>query len=487
MRLASGYRARRSRFCTYLSCAKLTASLKLKDIHSDSMLTEAVAYYHDILNEKDVAEASRQMLDEGLERAKLIFGGRRLSPYLRPHFITEEDFSRVSNVCETVWSAIQKVKDAATGDRDLIDELGLTKTERELVSIDPGYRHVSPTARLDSFLTDTSYKFVELNGECPAGIAYGDAAYRIFSSLPVMQRFAERFNVRPLYSRHMMLDVLLESYAEFLGRKPERTPNIAIVDLKNLPTQKEFELFQEFFEARGYSTIICSPEELDWDGRKLRKGDFEIDIVYKRLLVNEYLPLMEEYPALLKAYRARAVCMVNSFQSKLIHKKALFAVLTNKRYGHLFSENEQAAIREHVPWTRRVRREATDYFGKKIDLVEFIALQRDRFVLKPNDDYGGHGISIGWNTDEIAWEEAIRNALSNGDYLVQERVPTARELFPALRADGTFEFSEQLVDLDPLLFFGKVGSAFTRLSSTELANVSSGGGMVPTFVVNRRS
>jgi hypothetical protein len=43
--------------------------------------------------------------------------------------------------------------------------------------------------------------------------------------------------------------------------------------------------------------------------------------------------------------------------------------------------------------------------------------------------------------------------------------------------------SEQLVDLDPLLFYGKVGSAFTRLSTTELANVSSGGGMVPTFVL----
>ena len=42
---------------------------------------------------------------------------------------------------------------------------------------------------------------------------------------------------------------------------------------------------------------------------------------------------------------------------------------------------------------------------------------------------------------------------------------------------------EQLVDLDPLLFNGRVGSAFTRLSFTELANVSSGGGMVPTYII----
>ena len=46
---------------------------------------------------------------------------------------------------------------------------------------------------------------------------------------------------------------------------------------------------------------------------------------------------------------------------------------------------------------------------------------------------------------------------------------------------------EQLVDLDPLLFDGIVGSAFTRLSSSELANVSSGGGMVPTFIISEKS
>jgi len=86
----------------------------------------------------------------------------------------------------------------------------------------------------------------------------------------------------------------------------------------------------------------------------------------------------------------------------------------------------------------------------------------------------------------MGWDEAIHNALANGDYLVQERVPTAREVFPALTAEGTINFAEQLVDLDPLLFNGKVGSAFTRLSSSELANVSSGGGMVPTFIISER-
>ena len=450
------------------------------------MFPEAVARYHDLLANQDLAESSRALLDEGLEKAKLIFGGRRLSPYLRPHFVSETDFARICRICETVWSAIQKVKDAAVADEKVVDDLGLSEIERELVAIDPGYQAVSPTSRLDSFLTQTAYSFVELNGESPAGIAYADAAYDIFSSLPVMKEFAADYNVRAMYGKQFMLDVLISSYEEYLGRKPERVPRIAIVDLAGVPTVKEFELFRDFFERSGYPSVICTPQELEFRDNRLSVAGQAIDIVYKRLLVNEYLPILRDYPALLDAYRAGAICLVNSFRSKLIHKKALFAVLTDPKHADLFSSDEQATIRAHVPWTRVVKDEHTDYFGREVNLLDFIRADGERLVLKPNDDYGGRGITIGWNVDQRGWDDAINNALADGDYLVQERVPTARETFPALTDDGRVEFAEQLVDLDPLLFNGKVGSAFTRLSFTELANVSSGGGMVPTYIVSKK-
>ena len=457
------------------------------------MFPKAVAHYHELLKDAELAESSRKMLDEGLEKNRLIFGGRRLSPYLRPHFVTETDWARIVGICETVWSALQKVKDAAVADEKILDELGLTDIEKELVAIDPGYKQVSASSRLDSFLTEDSYSYVELNGESPAGIAFADSAYDIFSSLPVMKKFAETYNVRAMYGRQFMLDTLLDVYAEFLSGKPgeksgeksQRAAQIAIVDLKEVPTTKEFELFRDFFIEQGYPAIIASPDELTFTDGKLRRGDFEIDIVYKRLLVNEYIPIMQQAPALLDAYRAGAVCLANSFRSKLVHKKAIFAVLTNERYAHLFDERELEAIAKHIPWTRTFRDEQTEYKNEKIDLVEYTRQNSDKLVLKPNDEYGGTGIFIGWNSSREEWNEAIEIALKDGDYLIQERVKTAKETFPMLVGDE-FSFVEQLVDLDPLLFDGKVKSAFTRLSSSELANVSSGGGMVPTFIISEK-
>ena len=451
------------------------------------MLKEAVTYYHHLLDDADLASASQRLLDEQLESSRLIFGGRRLSPYLRPHFVTETDWSRITATCETIFGALQKVKDLAITDDAMLDELGVTEIERTLVKIDPKYSHVSPTSRLDSFLTDDSYSYVELNGESPAGIAFSDSATEIFKSLPVMQKFAERYAVRGLEGSSKMLDVLLKCYAEFCGGKPDHKPVIAIVDLKDLPTIKEFELFRDFFEANGYKSIICSPDELEFNGSRMSCNGVEIDIVYKRLLVNEYLPIMDDQPALVDAYRAGAICMVNSFRGKLVHKKAIFAVLTNERYKYLFNDDELSAISKHVPWTRKFRDENTVNKSETIDLVEWTRSNPHKLVLKPNDDYGGHGIFIGWNSTESEWDEAIALAVKNGDYLVQERVKTAKEFFPMITDDaGNWEMVEQLVDLDPLLFLGKVGSAFTRLSSSELANVSSGGGMVPTFIISEK-
>jgi hypothetical protein len=443
----------------------------------ETVLKKAIDHYHKLMEDEDLTQSSLKV------KACLIFGGRRLAPYLRPDFVLESDWIRISKICETVFSTLQKVKDAAVDSDELLDELGVTEIERDLVSIDPKYTQAAPTARLDSFLTGESYSYVELNGESPAGIAFSDSAGEIFMDLPLMKKFTETYHVERLRGRKKLLETLIRCYDEFMGQNPKKDPTIAIVDLKGLPTVEEFKLCKEYFEANGYKSIICSPDEIEFSDGRLRCAGDEIDIVYRRLLVREYLPIIDKYPALLDAYRAGAICLANNYRALILHKKAIFAVLTNEKYRHLFSDEELTAINDHIPWTRNFRDEKTHYYDDEIDLIEWTRANPDKLVLKPNDDYGGHGIYIGWASNESEWNEAIESALEKGDYLVQERVKTAKQVFPYIDDEGKIDMRVQMVDLDPLLFYGKVGSAFTRLSTTEIANVSSGGGMVPTMIL----
>ena len=164
------------------------------------MRKEAVAYYHDLLEDKELAQESARVLDEGLESARLIFGGRRLSPYLRPHFITSAEWERTKQICHTIWGTLQKVKNTAVGDDTFLDELGITEIEKELVKIDPKYSQVSPTARLDSFLTDDAYSFVELNGESPPALPT-PIQRRRYLTASRYEKFRERYSFSRLEGR----------------------------------------------------------------------------------------------------------------------------------------------------------------------------------------------------------------------------------------------------------------------------------------------
>jgi hypothetical protein len=443
---------------------------------------QAVSHYHSLLeSDPELLSASKEFLLERFRDDRLVFGGRTLSPYLRPHFVSRDQWTAVKAACEAVFSAAQKVGRIAPSDPLMMEQLGLSEAERDLVAMDPGYDDISVTSRLDSFLTSEEYRFVELNAECPAGIAYSDVAADIFLKLPVMERFTRDYPVLPMYCRQKMLDALLSIYRRAGGRA--KRPTIGIIDYSDVPTVREFELFKEFFEAQGYPTVIADPRELELRRGRLYGAGCGIDIVYRRVLTSELLEKIDQCAALVEAYRTRAAIFINSFRTKFVHKKMLFGILTDERHQRHFSAAEREAIGRSVPWTRRMTSCTTTYNAARIDLIEFVRAGRDRLVLKPNDDYGGHGIYIGWESDLRSWDEAIENALA-GDYLVQERVMTAREVFPFLdESNGSVRMIEQLVDLDPLLFFGRVSGGFTRLSTTSLANVTSGAGMVPTMIV----
>jgi hypothetical protein len=447
------------------------------------MMSQAVRDYNALIEKQPgLLEESRAFLLERFSQVRLIFGGRTLCPYLRPHFVTRDEWHTIKTACETIWGAVEKVGQLAPSDDLMLEQIGLTQGERELVAIDPGYREASVTSRLDSFLTADEYHFVELNAECPAGIAYCDVAAEIFLDLPLMREFRRTHTVTPMFCREDMLSSLLTIYERVRGRATR--PNIGIIDYRGLPTQREFELFKDFFEGRGYRTTIADPRELEIISGKLHHGDFTIDLVYRRVLTTELLEKLDECRALVEAYRTGAAVLVNSFRTKYVHKKMLFGVLTDERHQHYFSPAEREAIRRHVPWTRRLEDAKTTYKDEPVELLDYVRENQQQLVLKPNDDYGGHGIYIGWEIDEHSWDEAIQSALA-GDYLVQERVTTGRELFPYVNeSEGGVQMIEQLLDVDPLLFFGRVKGAFTRLSSSSLANVSSGAGMVPTLLVD---
>src|SRR5713226_8949364 len=416
----------------------------------DPTADQAIRDYHALLrDEKALAQELEEGFFDRMREANLTFGGRMLCSFPRPNFVSPPVYDQIRGVCRGIFRAIEKVE--ATLGLDLWDRVDLTAEERALVAFDPGYRRSSPTSRLDSFITTSAYQFVELNAETPAGAGYAEVLADVFLELPILRKFQERYRLRRFDTQQRLLETLLSCYREAGGRK-ER-PSIAIVDYDDVPTRTEHHMAREFFASRGHSALVCDPRQLAYEGGVLRWQGQAVDIVYKRLLVNELLERIQELPALVQAVKDRAVVLVNPFRCKPLHKKSIFAVLTDDELQPLFTADERAAIKAHIPWTRRVREGRALRHGQAVDLPAFIRDQREQLVMKPNDEYGGKGVFIGWELSATEWEAALAEALKSS-YVVQDRVELLRQSFPELAPE--LRFRDLVVDLDPYVFNGEV-------------------------------
>jgi len=449
----------------------------------------AVAHWHGLLAPDDeLGPVFCDAFAQQMHAARLTFGGRTICPFLRPLFVDEAEVERARVVAEAVARLGERLVAAAAADPSLVEEVALTDAERRLAAIDPGYPTASTASRLDAFLLPDGMACAEYNAESPAGPAYAESLARAFETLGVMARFRERFDARAFSLMDPLLDALVSSYREWGGTASP--PVVAIVDWREVPTWTEFEILQARFGSRGVPTLVCDPRELVFDGRALAAGGRRIDLVYRRVLINDIVERADECAALVGAIEARAVCVANTFRCKIPHKKAFFAILTDDRFRGLFDPADLAAVRGAVPWTRLVREGTVRREDGEVDLAAWARVNRERLVLKPNDEYGGAGVTLGWETDAGAWDAALEHALAVSavrPWVVQERIAVRREPFPAFGPGRGAAIGDMLVDSAPYLFRGRFAGFLTRLSATGLANVTSGGGQVPAFVVREKS
>jgi hypothetical protein len=449
------------------------------------LLQEAIQTYHDLLTDQ-LAQDSQAQLDDQLRRRGLFFGDRPLCTVLRPRFFTPRQYRYLRSRVKLILGAFDKAYRAAIADPHILDQFHLEGWERELVKHDPGFRSPTPVSRLDAFFITNrdELRFTEYNAEVPAAGAYGDVFAEVFYGLPAMREFMRHYEVINLPTRHLVMHALMDAYEQWRGRR--EMPNLIILDWREVPTYSEFRLFLDYFHSQGLDCVIADPREMEYRNGNLYAGNFKVDLIYKRVLITELVEKGGLDHPVIQAVLDNTVCMVNPFHCKILYKKTSLAVLSDERNQDLFDAEESRAIDEHIPWTRTVEERHTLHGGKPVDLIPYILKYKERFVLKPSDEYGGKGIVLGWLADQQEWEKAIVIGLQS-PHIVQERVEIPWEPYPSL-VDGRIQLSNRMLDTAPFAFYGEyMDGCLTRLGTDPLLNVTAGGGSsVPTFVVQKR-
>jgi hypothetical protein len=231
--------------------------------------------------------------------------------------------------------------------------------------------------------------------------------------------------------------------------------------------------------------LLAKPEEFDYKDHRLCVAGTAVDSLAMSTVWEYILDPPESMKPVLQAIRDGAVRVLNGLSRALLSSyKNIFEILSDPRYHALFDRDVSTALLEHVPWTRVVRDRTTQYRGKEIDLLPFIADHQEEFVLKPGGGRGGAGVVLGWTCTPDAWQATLRRAQAQS-YVVQERV-RGLDIAPFHVLDGATVCVQELsADFNPFVWNGsRAEGCFVRFSSNRLQNLAAGGSIAAVWILD---
>jgi glutathionylspermidine synthase len=420
------------------------------------------------------SEVAHWLVDHGF-----VYGAQTIPFVIMPHFISPGQLRRLTNAVASISPLLDRFCDAYCDDPRLRDELQLSPQEDALVRIDPGFPQPIRVSRLDAFLHNYDLKFLEFNTDSPAGMGWTDVLYEALQEQVDLPRVREVFQTHYTPVLPEVVTTLLDAYRAARSKQPQlpEMPRLAVLDVADTPTAAEFRLVCRLAEQAGVETTIGTLDDTSYDGSQLLVDGVPVQLVYRRALVET---VSEESPLAVAAREGRAV-VVNPFRVHVATNKKILALLQDERFEHLLTRGEAETIINTLPWTRILRPGRTTYGPWRFELLSFVRENRERVVLKPASDYGGHGVLLGRETEQDVWEAAIEEHADSGDHIVQEYVPIPEEMFPAIE-DGRVQMRLKRFNINPYCIGGHYVGMMTRISDQAVINVAAGGGILPSVV-----
>lgn len=449
-----------------------------------TQLSDAIARYHKLLEQDRDRHASWvSELRQRMADAQLIVNGRPVTPVLRPHLVSRRQYSNLTRTAELLTASIERVRRMAIENPVVMSRIQLLPAEKMLAAVDPGYR-LSPVAGwLGAHVNNGSLYTNAAQADLPRGVLDGELLGDIFYDCPPVKELRRKFKLQKMSGIKSFLNSVLKAWKEFGGTGK---PSIALLETReHIATLEGSESLRlaDWLRRQGYEVEVASPEQLEYRDNALFKSSFRIDLLIRGVRAQEFLVRYDLNHPVVRAYRDRRVCMVNSFRTELTRKRSLLALLTDERINAKFPAAERKAIQEAVPLTRVVAPGKTTWGGEAVDLLEYVVKHRENLVLRPSEDSGDAHSIEGWRTGTAEWNRAVNTAL-RGQYVVQERREDVPVSFP-IDFYGDLVYRDLAVEVSPSTFAGKINGCTARVSDPNSA-FSTVRGTAPVFIIETK-
>lgn len=370
-----------------------------------------------------------------------------------PAFYTKEELSFMERTVEMTHRILSKAIRHYVEDAEYRKLFAFPESVEKLILLPCGYEEQLPISRFDFFLSeeDFSFKFCEFNADGAAAMSRTQIGCEAVALSESFQKFKEHHEVEAFEYFDTWVSAFLDTYTSdtHVAKSADKTdepeallplmPNVLITDFKDAVTMSDITRYLAAFEKAGVNVRFVDLRDLKFDGEHLidPSDGMVFHAVYRRVTTSDIAKNYDDCKALIDAVAAEKVVMIGHFRTTVPHAKMINVALRDEQTKAILTEEEWAFVEEHILPTYRLR---SDTKGLNIKAIK---AEKDKWILKPEDDYDSHGIYAGGDLSQEEWEEKV-DSLIDRDYIVMEfYVPKQSKIClpiasPSDLTDGTY-------------------------------------------------
>lgn len=317
-----------------------------------------------------------------------------------------------------------------------------------------------PIFRVDLFFGENfeDLKILELNCSDPSGLGFNEMTIRGARQNQSLMNLAREHqsDFTDLVPRYVK--ALLSLYKDHCRRRNttacERPKFVLLVPQETF-FYSDVTFLRDAIRREGFDANIVEPKGCVYD-------PYRTDTIYIRDSLWDFIDEQGQEKA--------------SAALKLLNDPALFCMNPTASY---FGEQKStlSVLGKHCPEIIQTRIFASLTNEEIRDLQE----NKNRYVLKPTDEYGGHGVVLGIEATQTEWEHSVRS-------IAEERKPFVVQSYVPADTSPFFKFEEGKVVCHEVptcysfwVFNGEFAGAFARKSKSKIINVHQGGAFVPVL------
>lgn len=442
------------------------------------------AEYISTIKELDGDLAGREAALKFIEDSDIwVHGAPAPFPFV-PYLYNASDLAYLQDVCTITHTILTKVITRFIEDPSYREIFHFPPEVERLILLPCGYGEKLPMGRFDLFLdeADRSFKFCEFNTDGSGAMSRDYMLGQALMQTETFRRFARNHKVEQFELFDSWVEAFMSTYRSdpYAAERPH--PTVCVTDFEESGVFSDFDRFVAAFERAGVPARFVDVRKFEFDGEQLTdpSDGTRIDAIYRRSVTSEIIQHPGECDALIEAVAAGKVVLIGHFRTTVVHSKMVNVALFDPRTRAFLTQEERDFIDAHVPVTQRLRRD-----NEALDLAALKA-EKDAWIVKPEDDYGAHGVYPGVDFNQEEWERIVEENLDCG-YIAQEFY-TPRKVdivLPQVPNNGDATRVEQWQSMPGFYQYnGKLVGFYCRLGQEGVIAIDHGGLCANSFKVD---